>query len=239
MAIVKDVFVSGTVGNLVLYRRMGKSCSRIKPPHVKQSAATKLRALNFGVAARAGKGLRPGLTAVMPLPTDRSMQSRFSGAIAKWLGLLNAGDVPSCEAIPYLSGFQFTTGATFSERFKVPVTVSQPQNGIITVDIDAFIPALQIAAPAGTVSVTLVFSVAGCLLKTGWATGSETRTLLIPYNNNELPVQSVALHVPTPAESLTVTAARLIYNEVKNSQIINMENPAFMPAAVINARYER
>jgi hypothetical protein len=238
MAIVNDVFVSGTVGNLVLYRRMGKSCSRIKPLHVKQSAATKIRGLNFGIAARAGSGLRRGLTAVMPLPTDRSMQSRFSGAIARWLGLSNVEELPPCEPVPYLSTFQFTEGATFRERFRVPVTVSKPQDGVLTVGIDAFIPALHIAAPAGTVSVTLVVAVAGCLLKSGWATGSQTHTLLIPFNDTEIPAQLLEFHVPTPGGSLTVTAARLIYHEVKNGQPTHMENPAFMPVGVIQARYD-
>jgi hypothetical protein len=237
MAIVNDVFATGTVGNLVLYRRMGKNCSRTKRSHIHQTEATKIRGLNFGIASRAGRGLRRGLTAVMPLPTDRSMQSRFSGAIAKWLGLSGVESLPPCEPVPYLSAFQFTTGATFSERFRVPVTVSQPQDGVLTVGIDAFIPALRIAAPAGTVSVTLVVSVAGCLLTTGWATGSETHTLPIPYNDTEIPAQSLAFHVPTTAESLTVTAARLIYHEVKNGRPMSMENPAFMPAGIINARY--
>lgn len=237
MAIVNDVFVTGTVGNLVLYRRMGKNCSRTKRSRIHQTEATKIRGLNFGIAARAGSGLRRGLTAAMPLPTDRSMQSRFSGAIARWLGLSSVEELPPCDPVPYLNTFQFTEGATFRERFRVPVTVSKPQDGVLTVGIDAFIPALHIAAPAGTVSVTLIISVAGCLLTTGWATGSQTHTLPIPYNDTEIPAQSLAFHVPTPVESLTVTAARLIYHEVKNGQVMNVENPAFMPASVIDTRY--
>lgn len=237
MAIVKDVFVSGTMGNLVLYRRMGISCLRTKPDHVKQSAATKIRGLNFGVASRAGKGLRPGLKAVMPVPTDRSMQSRFSGAIAKWLALSSVEELAPCEAVPYLSTFQFTTGATFSERFRVPVTISHLKDGVITVGIDAFIPALHIVAPAGTVSVTLIVSVAGCELKTGGATGNETHALQIPYDHTQIPAQSLAFHVPAPAGSLAVTAARLIYKDVKSGEFVNRENRAFMPAGVINARY--
>jgi hypothetical protein len=106
------------------------------------------------------------------------------------------------------------------------------------VGIDAFVPALHIAAPAGTVSVTLVVAVAGCLLKSGWATGSQTHTLPIPYNDTEIPAQSLVFPIPTPVESLTVTAARLIYHEVKNGQPTSMENPAFMPAGVIQARYD-
>ncbi len=96
---------------------------------------------------------------------------------------------------------------------------------------------MQIAAPAGTGSVTLVLSVAGCLLKSGEATGSETHTMLIPYNDSTVPAQAFEFHVPTPAGSLTVTAARLIYNPAENNRLGLTENPAFSPAGVINARY--
>ncbi len=86
MAKVTDVFVSGSLGNIIFYRRMGTQCARSRALHVKQSAATKTRSANFGIAARAGKTLRSGLMSSIPNVTDRSMQSRFSGAISKWLG---------------------------------------------------------------------------------------------------------------------------------------------------------
>ena len=237
MARVMDFFVSGTVDNMVLYRRMGKSCSRIKRSHINQTDATKIRGVNFGIAARAGKALRAGLHDLIPFPTDRSMQSRFSGAIAKWLGVANVEALPPCEAAMYISNFQFTMGYTFKERFKVPVSVSQPQDNVITVGIDAFVPSLQIAAPAGTVWVTLVLSVAGCLLQSGVTTGSETHSITFLFNDIEVPAQVVAFSVPTPAGSLTVTGARLIYNGVENNGIFNKKHPAFMPAVVINGRY--
>ena len=82
MAKVADVFLNGSMGNVVFYRRMGTNCARSRALHVKQSAATKIRSANFGIAARAGKTLRSGLTPSMPNATDRSMQSRFSGAIS-------------------------------------------------------------------------------------------------------------------------------------------------------------
>jgi hypothetical protein len=237
MARVMDVFVSGTVDNLVLYRRMGKSCSRIKRSHINQTDATKLRGVNFGIAARAGKALRAGLHDLIPFPTDRSMQSRFSGAIAKWLGTASVEALPPCDAAMYISNFQFTTGYTFKERFKVPVRVSQPQDNVITVSIDAFVPALRIAAPAGTAWVTLVLAVAGCLLQSGVATGSETHSIAFPFNDIEVPAQVLAFSVPARAGSLTVTGARLIYNRVEGDAVNNINNPAFMPAGVIDGRY--
>ena len=110
MARVTDVFVAGTMGNIVLYRRMDKNCARMKREGIQQTAATKMRSENFGIASRASSPLRKGLYPVIPFPTDRSMQSRFSGAIAKWLRLSNVNDLLPCDVAPYITGFQFTSG---------------------------------------------------------------------------------------------------------------------------------
>ena len=53
MARVTDVFMSGTMGNIVLYRRMGKNCARLKREGIQQTIATKIRSENFGIASRA------------------------------------------------------------------------------------------------------------------------------------------------------------------------------------------
>jgi len=238
MARVTDVFVEGSVENIIFYRRMGKSCARIKRSHINQTEATKKRGINFGVAARACKGLRSGLRKVMPCPTDRSMQSRFAGSIAKWLGVSNPDELPSSDKVPYVSTFEFTTGGAFHGRFKPAVTVTRPENNLVTVSIEAFVPTFQISAPAGTVSITLIVSVAGCLLKNGDATDSDTHRIEIPYNNVEIPAQTLQFHIPIPAQSLTVTAARLIYNEIKNNQLYPIENERFMAAGIINARFD-
>jgi hypothetical protein len=237
MAKVTDVFLNGSVGNVVFYRRMGTNCARSRALHVKQSAATKIRSANFGIAARAGKTLRSGLTPSMPNATDRSMQSRFSGAIAKWLGTSGIDELPSADTVPYISALEFTKEQPVRERFKVPLTISVPQANVLTVSIDAFIPSKQIVAPAGTGLVTLVISVAGCLLKTGEPTGSETHAIDIPYNDSTVAAQVLEFHVNTPSQSLVVTAARLIYNRFEYNSWVNMNKEAFVPAGMINARY--
>ena len=237
MAIVKDVFVSGTIGNLIFYHRMGKNCVRVKRTHLKQTAATKVRGINFGIASRACKGLRSGLKAAMPLPKDRSLQGRFCGAIAKWIGQSAIDEILSTDKIPFVSTFPFTKEQSFGERFKAPLTINQ-QDDIIAVHIDAFTPTIQISAPAGTSLVTLIISVAGCLLKTGDPLGNATHTIEIPYNNTPIPVQILEFHVATPAGSLTVTAARLIYKKFQYNAWGDMNNKAFLPAGVIDARYK-
>src|SRR6185437_11679707 len=149
MAKVTDVFINGSIGNVVFYRRMGTQCARSRPLHVKQSAATKIRSGNFGMAARAGKTLRNGLMSSMPNATDRSMQSRFSGAISKWLGTSGIDELPSTDAVPYISTLEFTKEQPVRQRFKVPFSVNVPQENAVSVSIDPFIPSEQIVAPAG------------------------------------------------------------------------------------------
>jgi hypothetical protein len=110
------------------------------------------------------------------------MQSRFSGAISKWLGTSGIDELPATDAVPYLSALEFTKEQPVRQRFKVPFSISILQQNVVTVSIDTFIPTKQIVAPAGTKLVTLVISVCGCLLKTGEPAGSETHTIDIPYN---------------------------------------------------------
>ncbi len=239
MAKVTDVFLNGTIGNMVFYRRMGTNCTRSRALHVNQSAATKIRSANFGVAARAGKTLRSGLMPSMPHATDRSMQSRFSGAISKWLATSAIDELPSTDAVPYISELEFTKGQPVSQRFKVPLTISVPQPNAVTISIEPFIPSKEIAAPAGTGLVTLVISVAACLLKTGEPTGSETHTIDIPYNDTPVAAQVLEFPVSTPSKSLVVTAAWLIYKRFECNTWVDMNKEAFVPAGVVDARYAR
>ena len=187
MARIDHVFVTGTIGNIVLYRRMGKPCARIKRDHIKQTAATKKRGINFGIAARAGSGLRRGLSPAMPNPKDRSVQSRFSGSIAKWLAQSDVESLQPRNNLPHLSFFAFSVGDTFPEKFKVPVSVNSTENGI-SVNIGSFVPARNIFAPAGTVSVKLIISVSAAKLATGRYSGGQTKFIEIPFDLVEIPI---------------------------------------------------
>lgn len=236
MARINDVFVTGTLGNLVLYRRMGKPCARIKREYIHQTTATKKRGINFGIAARAGKGLRMGLVAAMPNPTDRRVQSRFSGAIAKWLGQSDVKALQPCDNLPFLSSFPFSEDESFRERFKVPVAISATANKI-SISIGNFIPGQNISAPSGTLSVKLILSVAAVKLTTGIPSSWQTGFIAIPFNNLEIPAQVLDFSVPTLVGTIIVTAARLVYYGYKNNALLAIEKKGFNPAGVIKAMY--
>lgn len=237
MAKVTDVFVNGSMGNVIFYRRMGTQCARIKRTHIRHSLAMKIRSMNFGIAARAGKALRSRLLPCMPLATDRNMQSRFSGAIAKWLGVSAINELPPTDAVPFVSNIDFTKGQPVSERFHVPLTISLPKENLVTIIMDPLVPSKDIAAPAGTGMVTLVISVAGCLMKTGEPCGNETHTIDILYNNTPVDARLLQFHVDTPQQSLVVAAARLIYKRFEYNTWVEMKKEAFMPAGVFYAAY--
>ena len=61
MAKVTDMFLNGTIGNDVFCRPMGTNCARSMELQVKQTAATKIRSVNFGIAGRAGKAIPSSL----------------------------------------------------------------------------------------------------------------------------------------------------------------------------------
>jgi hypothetical protein len=56
------------------------------------------------------------------------MQSRFSGAIAKWLGTSGIDELPAIDTVPYISGLEFTKEQPVRQRFKVPLTISVSQS---------------------------------------------------------------------------------------------------------------
>ena len=82
-----------------------------------------------------------------------------------------------------------------------------------------------------------MISVSGCLLKTGEATGSETHTIDIPYNNITVAAQALEFHVNTASQSLVVTAAQLIYKRYEYNTWVQINKEAFVPAGVVDAQY--
>jgi hypothetical protein len=117
------------------------------------------------------------------------------------------------------------------------VQISQPEENVIRVKTDAFIPTKGISASAKTVSVKMILSVSGCLLQGGDPTGHVTQMIDIPYNEAEIPALEFDFHVLMPPKSLTVTAGRLIYYQQNGQMLSEIDNRAFMAAGIIDGRY--
>ena len=156
MARQKSTFISGKMGNIIFYKRNGNYFARMAPDKVKQTAPTKKRSSNFGIASSAGKTLRKLLLPSLPFPKDKKMQNDFMGAIAKWLRLNNMKDLKAATRLPFLTNFNFNEKTGIGERWKVSINVTQPAANRIEVQVPAYSPAKKIDAPAHTTGIICI-----------------------------------------------------------------------------------
>ena len=230
---VKNLRVSGRIGPVIFYYVGDKFYARAAPGKIKQAPKTKIRSTNFGIASRAGKALRDGLADVLPNTKDRQMQSRFSGAIAKWLGLQSVKTLTASEQIPGLYLFMFGGRLAFEEKFHAPFTVSTNSEEAIEIHVPAFIPVKVMNGPRDTVSVDCTFAVASCDLATGRPLGNKLVRWNIPYNTDTVPAQTFTLPCAHPPGSLAVITGGLGFNVLKRGIPVMSEDPSYISCSVI------
>lgn len=235
MALQSNNFFRGKMEHLIFYSRNGKYFVKTAPEKVQQTVATKKRSANFGLSSAAGKTLRFLLQPVLPFPKDRLMQVRFSGALSKWLGTKEIGDLLPQSPLPFVSGFNFNPETDMAERFRVQLEIEQQIDGAVRIVLPAFVPVHSIHAPAQTATVDLLLTVAACNLYPAKAAGSGTHSLRIAYNSTPQPEQEWLFPVAATPGSIILVVATLLYTLQNGKQELR---PAFLPATVLKAWYE-
>lgn len=234
MAIQLVNFISGKLDNAVFYQRSGTWIVRSVPTQVKQSVQTKKRNQNFGIAAAVGRILRQQLGNGIPFPKDKLMQSRFSGAIIKWLGRSTINQLPPQTALPYLSGFSFNESCSLSSRCNISFEISRPNNRELQLHLPSFVPSQTFTSPASTTSVELTITATGCtLLQPGLTTGKAR--IVLRFDNNDVPIpgQTVSLPIESVSGHFLVTVASIRFINYAE-QLIEKVN--YLPAEIVDAR---
>jgi hypothetical protein len=139
--------------------------------------------------------------------------------------------------VPFLNDFSFTEGDPIAERWSVSLEVTKTADGMLQMKIPAFVPAKNIRAPAGTVSVKCHIATGGYDLKNGRGTGGFSTSLNFNYNDEPVAEQIISLPTPTPSQTLIVTGVFLEYYFNKNGHLLKSKNKAFMPAGMAKAMY--
>lgn len=237
MAKQQNMFYVGRKGNIVYYELNGGYYLRTVPSRVRQTAATKRRSSNFSVAVGAGRVLRALLLPAIPFPKDKKMQNDFGGAIMKWLKQETLNQLVPANHLPYIQDFQFNNKTDVRERWKVPLSVIKPDEGLLQLSVPAFVPVEKIAAPAGTVSVTCTVAAASCTLRNSLSNGDYCCSFNIPYTTEEMPARIVDLPVAMPAGSLVVVAVSLTCMVAGKNKTVPSGNIAFRAAGVVGAMY--
>jgi hypothetical protein len=228
--------ITGKFGNIIFYKRGDKYYARSAAGRTRQTKATKKRATEFGKSSRAGKILRQQLLPVIPFPADNKMQTRLVSDLFSWF---RSGFDPRqpCDPVLFLNNFRFTEGDTVAERWRVSLEVTKTGDGVLQIKIPAFVPAKNILAPAGTVSVKCNIATGGYHLKSGTGTGGFSTSLNFNYDDEPVRWQTISLPTPTRSGSLIVTGVSLEYYFTKSGQLQKTMNKAFVPAGIMKAMY--
>jgi len=232
MAKQTEIYLNGKIDNLVFYSAWGQKLVRSMPARLKQTTNTRARSRNFGFAATAGKILRSHLEPVLPFPKDKKMQSLFSGAISRWLGLSDLANLAS-QTPEGLTGFSFNPQIAFTDRCKIPFIITRKADEL-QIALPNFIPAQVFAAPAGTQQVELSFCLAGCSLQEVTNGHAHTKKILLPFDQQLQPAQNLALPVAMQQGNLLVLGAAVRFI---NEQGQADTRPGFLPAGIIWAAY--
>jgi hypothetical protein len=229
--------ISGKLANVVFYKKNGKNFARIAPAEFERTAPMKARSQNFGLASRNGRILRRMLAGLLPFPKDKSMQSRFSGIISRWMGKREVKDIAAEKNIVYLSDFQFNDKYWLTQRLRIGLTVSQPSDNMLQLNIPAFVPTGSIIAPEGTVSVNLQVCAAPVNLAEGTPDMEFSTNIEIAYNADSRAAQTIELPMKTKSGTLIVTTCALSYTVLEDGKNVISKTAAFMVAGVVDARY--
>lgn len=200
----------------------------------KQSAASKIRSINLGIASRAAKIFRQHFKNYLPFSTDHTMQCRFTGAIINWLGNNDADTLPPEENLGYINGFAFNAAASVAALWKLPLTVTKQNDGLVQLHIPAFVPLQKFLPPEGTETITCKIAAASYNWNNPNLQNSAFETLTIPLNNLLLPAQNIPLAVPASPGCLLLTIVSL---EFLNSSGQKDTRTRYLPCNVVDARF--
>lgn len=245
MGRAKNLMVAtGKVGKLIFYEYRGQMCCRRTPGSVRQTAATKKSASQFGLAVKASRYLRHSLDSEFHDANDKTMLYGFNSAVHKWLREYKPDENTFSTNNFYIDNFQFNAAASLPMLVKKPIRVHFSKTGDITIDVPELMPGVDIIAPAGTVQIHYHAHVAGCLfrfrkrsdvLDTPGETNKYKTSIALEYGERPLPPQSLLLDME-PVKSALVVVVFSIQYEVKESKTLTMvTDKSWWPVSVVGS----
>ena len=221
----------------MVYRLNGQNVVRSLPSRYKQTPATKAGSLNFGKASRAASMLRSGLKNVLPFPKDYQVQGRLAGVISKWLRTTPIAELPPEKKIPYLIDFHFNSKAELNSLWKGLLQVDLSEQGQLSLNIPAFIPAGVIYSPARAQTIECRIGAVSCNLADESLSGQFFTSIHFPRDRQEVAAQQIPLSVPVETGNIVLVVVSMIYKNNKNGIELENTKAEFRPADVIAAMY--
>jgi hypothetical protein len=244
MGRAKNLMATGKVGKLIFYEYRGIMCCRTAPGSVRQTAATKKSASQFGLAVKASSCLRDSLSRIFHDTKDKTMFYGFNSALQKWLQEYKANENTYSTGNFYIDDFQFNAAAAMPMLVKKTVRAKFSDTGDITIDVPELIPAVDIIAPAGTAQIHYNARVAGCLFRFGKRSDifdtpgiseKHKTSVVLEYGERPLPQQSLLLNMEPVKSTLIVVVFSIQYAVRESNTLAMVTDKNWWPVSLVGS----
>jgi hypothetical protein len=230
MAKQDAVFTNGRIGNVIYYQWKGIGCVRSAPARVRQTKATRQSAKNFGRAAQFSRHLRACLSPCLPNYKSKEVMHTMNAALLSWLRQEKPEDNIS------FVGLEFNEKSNLASKLRQQPVVDFGKKGKIVISFPPLKIPQDVPAPSNTKSVRIDIAAVGCMFPELQVTGFASVSIEIPYKGESLPVMKKELEFKGKPGGLNVVAMSLRYTTSKYSEVKEITDQRWMPAAIIGAQ---
>ncbi len=237
--------LDGTIGDITFYKSKDGYLAREKggvpADRIRNDPAfqrTRENGSEFGRAGKSGKVLRNSIRALLQNSSDSRMVSRLTQQMVKVIQMDETNPRGQRNVIDgeaeLIQGFDFNINGKLGNTLYVPINATLDRvSGEANVEIDAFTPTVDIAAPGGTTHFKLVSAGMEIDFENETFNTKSSETAILPWDN----LQSAAVNL---ANALTANSTKPLflvlgvefYQEV-NGEKYPLKNGAFNALQVI------
>lgn len=237
--------LDGTIGDITFYKSKDGYLAREKggvpADRIRNDPAfqrTRENGSEFGRAGKSGKVLRNSIRALLQNSSDSRMVSRLTQQMVKVIQMDETNPRGQRNVIDgeaeLIQGFDFNINGKLGNTLYVPINSTLDRvTGAATVDIAAFTPSVDIAAPGGTTHFKLVSAGMEIDFENETFNTASSETAILPWDN----VQSAAVNLDNALTANSTKPLFLVlgvefYQEV-NGEKYPLKNGAFNALQVI------
>ena len=206
---------------------------RTVPDRVRQTKATRQSAKVFGRAVELSKGIRSFLSPCLPNYKGKEVMYTMNAALLSWL----RQEKPE-EHISFV-GLEFNEKSTMTSKLKQQPLVDFSKKGKVIISFPQLKIPEDIVAPSNTTSVRMDIAAVGFMFSELFQpTALAKANVEIAYKKGLLPVVKKELAFNCKPGSLNIVAMSLHYITSKYSDVKEITDDRWMPAAIIAAHGE-
>jgi len=237
--------LKGTIGDITFYKTQDGHLARekggIDAKRIASDPAfqrTRENGSEFGRAGKAGKVLRSAVRALLLNSADSRMVSRLTKAMVKVIqadmvsirGLRNVID----GEIDLLLGFEFNLrGKLGTSLFAPYLGAIDRATGLVTVNVDSFIPSNSIAAPGGTTHYKITSMAAEIDFEAEIFHEMHSESAILPWDSVLTAPINLINNLPAASTKPLFLVLGVEFFQEINGQMYPLKNGSFNPLAIV------